>query len=476
MKRFSFVFLLIFLVPGSALASNYNQALSTASPLAPANKPFKNQPGYSKTAPFKNFNDFNQDLVKKVKAKEKYDSKRFSSARETANKKITNNLKEIASLQSEAVILIRQAADQRTTLLRDSLFKDYQVGFNSIRSNYFKKLKSLTKKRNISYQKNRKVTLSKLKKAYTSSSQKRVRARYQKTVTKIRRYYYLKVKSLRSDINSSAARHMDKFKSQFSKTYSQVRSQAARSIEILNKRTDAQLLILRKEKLSVASSLRRLSGRKSVSLIDLSVKNASLSQAISPISYPVEPTVLNDWPDLNTPTKYLISKNYLPKNVIAFQNRQTKNICSLGSSYFQNVKKYQDSKKRVQTSAQSVKDARTNYSILNKDYQRANDFYLEKKRIYKKEQKLRLKRPDDTLLIRAKNRYLEAKSALASAKESLGYGRLNLKDSVSLYNKYRAQTKTYLVRAKKARSSQKRLIKKTELYSKAKRSCSKLVL
>jgi hypothetical protein len=477
MKRFCFTLLTFFIVASpAALASSYNQALKTTSPLSPASKPFKNQTPYSKTAQFKNLNEFNRSLKKKVKAKNKYDKKRLASARGAVNKKLLNNLKTITTLQSDGALFIRQAADQRVAVLRNGLFSDYQVGFNKIKTSYLKNLKTLTKKRNMSYTKNRTAYFKRLKKAYTSSQQKKVRSRHQKTMVKIRSYYYLKVKDLRANTKRSSSNHMNKFKSQFRGVRSQVNSQANRSIELLNKRTSAQLSTLRKQRLEAIANLKRLSGRKSISLINPSVKKASNSQLISPITYPKQPTVLTNWPDLKTPKKYLIPKNYLPKNVIDFQNKQTKNICSLGSSYLKNIKKHQSLKKTLQTSARSVKDAKKNYSVLKKDYRRANAFYLQKKKIYKKEQKLRLKRPDDSLLTRAKNRYVQAKSTLAGAKESLNYSRLNLVDATSLYKKYQSASRSAVNRARKYRLSQKRLIKKTELDGKAKRSCPSLIV
>jgi hypothetical protein len=234
--------------------------------------------------------------------------------------------------------------------------------------------------------------------------------------------------------------------------------------------------MLRKEKLSIAANLKKLASKKSISLMDLSVKKALVVQAISPITYPSAPTILNAWPDLTTPERYLISKSYLPNNVIAFQNRQTKKICSLGSSYFKNIKKYQAAKKRSKTLSRAVKDAQTNLSGLSSQYRQANSYYLEKKRVYKREKKLRLKRPDDSLFIRAKNRYLEAKAALKGAKSSLQYGRLNLEDAVSVYRGNQSQIKSYLKRSRQVRASQRQLINKTELYSKAERTCSNLIL
>lgn len=429
-------------------------------PAASANMmPFQSQPKFSQSAEFQGLQKFNKSLLLNVRKGEKYSSKRFTSSKESANKKIAASIAKINRLLAEGESMTRSAAAASASLKTQEFVQTYASDAGNLSSRYKTALVRMTKKRNADYRQTKKNYLAKLNRAYLKTSQVKIRSLFQKKIISIRRGYYLGVKRLRDEVNKDQQKIITELNSKITNYFNQLKTEMEKAASALNKRTAAQIASLKKSSATTSRYLARLGGKSSVRLTDIKAPPAVSASALLPAEpRPPTPTVLGPWPSLDTPEVYLIPKNYVPKKVAQFQKNKTAEFCKAGSDYRRALSVSDSMKARVSNLERLVRVKADDLRNDRAKYREAYQQMIAKKRIFEKEQRIRLTRPDDSYLVRARNRYKESVSGLNVARDTLKYTRASFDYQKKLLDATQSKVIRLKNKAKAYRLTQKKIV------------------
>lgn len=501
-----------FSVSTSASADEYTTAAKAPSPLKPSNKPFKSQERYSSTEAYKAFVSLTRALQTYANKKFKYSSSRTRTTRSKIVDKINANLKAISYRQNKGALATAYVATTYADKLHEAAYRDLSVNKSAIIQSLISKQKKYRKTYLQKFKQVYRKTKKRYNKAYTKASRKKLYNSYLNFQKKINAWQYQSVLTARAEAQKDYKVSRSKYHERLHRMNKRIMTEWRNSLQFLNKRSSNEVKKLRLIREKAIGALKRLSTRKFSTIKAASAPPKATTKGAKLPSASVA-SKSADLPELSfsfkTPEGYRISKNYISKKVLkqikkrkaakerARKARKAKErarkerarkererrerrrlkasvskVCSLGAKYNGLKSVRNKAEKNLRKSANLLKILEPQYKARRSEVASLENDLRKALQTWKKEKRIRLERPNDSYVIRAKKRYYETKRKVKAAKVDLK----SLSETVSrnrrlrnLSNKKIRRAKSY---SKKLARRQKRILSKSKVKKAASSTCS----